>query len=476
MRFVNAHITDIPPERERFDTLVSPSGTVATLNEIARINGIPHIGFDSAFPGPVDVSDAIRNEVEATLTNGGQPVLLCTTLIYNAEAVLSEAKKLKDEFGDRVKIVLGGQLVPFATQAYSSNPNIDAVCTGDAEVIIPELRRDIEARNLKRIYSKWLRMGDQKGRFAFVNYDHFFGLKERMGQQRKVSGFSQLCIQGLGGPGCSWAAGNKNGACDFCALQNIAEMNTQSLETQMTVERNLQKKFSPDRFFDVANQFLPFIHPRENIAWLKKYIEVRNRFGITTPKYAYLTVASINEEIAELLKQAGIVEVYLGVDHFDEEALAEENKSHRTQKRLEMTLNALRNNGIMARMGLVVGSSRENKRTLKRLEEGVRWLSENYSGMVRTLGIFPIYVLPGSKVYEKIKKMPAAREIIDRFERCGFMSKEDEEDLTRIYMREHSEASPEEIYTTILALEEMATKFTIAHNYNCSPGAEVLKR
>ncbi len=476
MKLLNAHITEISPERERFDTLISPSGTVGTLNQLAKENGVEHMGFDSAFPNPKAVQSAIQNEIEFVLQTGDTPILLGTTLVYNAEATLKLAEELKHDFRERIKIVLGGQLIPFATQAFERNPNIDTVCVGDAEAIFPQLIKDTQSGKLRGQYTDWLISGRQRGKFAFVNYDNFFALKARMDKQREVSGFAQLCIQGLGGPGCSWAAGNKNGACDFCALQNITEMNTQPLDAQMTVEAELQEKFGPDRFFDVANQFLPFINPRQNAEWLKQYIQARKKYGVATPKYAYLTVASINDEIAGLLKEAGVIEVYLGVDHFDTEVLKEENKSHRSQRRLEQTLNALRQNGIAVRMGLVVGSSRETAQSLQSLQEGVAWLKSNYREMIKALGVFPIYVLPGSKVYERVKQIPDARLIIDRFEQRGYFTKEEDAELTRIYISNHSEASPEEIREVVTKLQDSIAEFTISYDYNHSPGAASLKR
>ncbi len=475
MKLLNAHVTAIPPERERFDTLIAPSGTVGTLNELANAHGVEHMGFDSAFPNPNAVQIAIKNEVESVLQVGGHPILLCTTLVYNAEATLRLAEELKKDFSERIKIVLGGQLIPFTEKAYLNNPNVDSVCIGDAEAIFPQLLADAQSGDLREQYTDWLRNRPQRGKFSFVNYDNFFALEARMAKQREVSGFSQLCIQGLGGPGCSWAAGNKNGACDFCALQNITEMNTQPLDAQMSVEAELQEKFANDRLFDVSNQFLPFINPRQNAEWLRKYIQTRNKYGVSIPKYTYLTVTSINQEIAGLLKEAGVVEVYLGVDHFDTEALKEENKSHRTTRRLEQTLNALRQNGITVRIGLVVGSSRETVQSLQSLQDGVAWLKSNYREMIKALGVFPIYVLPGSKVYERVKQIPEARQIIERFEQRGYFTKEEEAELTRIYIQNHSEASPEEIEDVIKKLQDSVAEFTISHDYNNSPGPESLR-
>lgn len=476
MKLINVHLADIPPERERFDTLVSPSGGVATLNQVAHELGFDFAGFDASFPGPNSVEVGLQSEIEDSLSAGEDVALLCTTLIYNAQETLSVTERIKREFGERVKIVLGGQVIPFAREAYMTYEHVDAVCEGDAEVIIPKLGTDIVSGRLKVSYTGWLSDGEQRGKFAFVNYDNYFMLEERMLEQRRVSGFSQLCIQGVGGPGCSWAAGNKFGACDFCALQNITEMNTQPLELQMQTERDLQDKFGPDRFFDVSNQFLPYVSPQKNVGWLNDYIEKRVQYGVTTPKYVYLTVSSINEEVAGLLKEAGVEEAYLGVDHFDMGALQEHNKSHRTQRRLERTLDALKKVGIKVRIGLVVGSAKETESSLKGLTDGVSWLRDNYRELINAVGVFPIYVLPGSKVYNRVKGMPAARDIITRFEKNGFFSIEDEMELSDIYMRDHSNIPVETIKATMEALKQMCSEFSVSYDYRSSPGNNFLKR
>lgn len=165
----------------------------------------------------------------------------------------------------------------------------------------------------------------------------------------------------------------------------------------------------------------------------------------------------------------------MGVDHFDSDALKEENKSHRSRERLERTLNALRANGLHARMGLVVGSARETGKTLQALEEGAHWLKSEHMDVVRAVGVFPIYVLPGSKVYDRVRKIPEATSIIEQFEARGFFTREERDQLTRIYIQEHSELSADEVLSTATRLQTSLASDTIAYDFNRSPGPEVLK-
>ena len=479
MKFFNVHLSARSEDAERFDTLIAPSGTVATLNHISKDCGIPAEGFDGAFPDEEKVQHAIKASVEKSLSQGEIPVVMSTLLVYNAEQSLAFIADLKREFKQRVVTVVGGQLVPFATRAYLGNDHIDAVSIGDGEVLIPEVARDVQAGAVKGLYTGWLSSflnRSRRGQFAFASYDDFFQIQERLEAQKEISGFSQLCIQGLGGPGCSWAANNKHGACDFCALQNIEEMNQRSLPELMQAERDLEDTFSPDRIFDVANQFLPFLNKVKNMQWLKKYIEERKKAGLRAKKYVYLTVGSIDEDIAALLAEAGVEEVFLGIDHFDPDALKEENKSHRSQSRLERTLNALAQNGITFRVGVVLGSATETERTLKTAEEGIHWIIDNEADSLVSLGAYPIYILPGSGVFERVRKMSDLQEVLHSFESKGYFNEEADEYLIRAYIQRHSDVDADAVIETANRLVAYAGAHIISHNYRQSPGAERLKK
>src|SRR5690606_18274626 len=214
------------------------------------------------------------------------------------------------------------------------NPNIDVVCVGDAEQILPRLLGDLVEDKPAPRYEGWVKHTNEK-RFAGVSYEHYWQIPERMMEQKRLAGFSQLTVQGPGGPGCSWAANNKEGACQFCALQNIVVMNQTPLRTSLANAAEVAQTLHPDRFFDMANQFLPYLDKRRNKDWIQQYADIRSELGITASKYAYLTVSSIDAEIATLLKRIGLSEAYLGVDHFHPEALAEENKPFRRREQLE---------------------------------------------------------------------------------------------------------------------------------------------
>ncbi len=153
---LNPAVSKNQDQEERFDTLISPSSTVATLLEIEKELGQNDIiGIDEAFPGELETRNKIKELIEDDASEGKIPALLFTLLLYNSERTIKYIQELKKEFGEKIKVIIGGQLVPLAREAYLKNENIDAVCVGDAEKILPQLLRDLEAGNLKEEYEGW---------------------------------------------------------------------------------------------------------------------------------------------------------------------------------------------------------------------------------------------------------------------------------------------------------------------------------
>lgn len=442
---LNPPITRKQDQEERFDTLISPSSTVATLLNIEKQLGRTDIiGIDESFPGKIEVENEVQRLIKDDIDEDRIPVLFFTLLLYNSERTIRYIDGLKRKFGRKIRIIIGGQLVSQARAAYLKNKNIDTICVGDAEKIFPELLIDLKNKGLKREYQGWV-MNQNEKKFSGVSFEHFWKIKERMETQKKEFGFSQLTIQGPGGPGCAWAIINQKGPCSFCALQNIKVQNMTTLEEYLENERALEQQFHPDRFFDVANQFLPTVHPEAAVAWLKKYIQIRKSKNIKAKKYAYLIVSSITNEVASFLKEAGVCEVYLGIDHFNEQALREQNKPFRTREIIQKCLNALKQRDIKVRAGIVLGSARESRATLASVRQGIKWMVENYRDIIKAVGLFPVEMLPGSKDFERLRKTGRCQELFEKFDNYGYLSREEQREMTKNWIEHHGKVFPSDI-------------------------------
>jgi radical SAM superfamily enzyme YgiQ (UPF0313 family) len=389
-------------------------------------------------------------------------------------------RSLRKIYGNEIRIVVGGQLIHYAKEAYLNNTDIDVVCEGDAEVILPKLLWQFEHmgeyKTIDRLWSQ--RVTD--GRYAGMSYEGYFGIHERLKMQEESVGIRQVCVQGAGGPGCSWAAGNVRGACNFCALTNITRMNRTPLEDVLRNEAEVIAQTGATRIFDVANQFLPFLSHEENKKWLREYISLRKKYGITTKRYVYLTIGSIgDDEVVRLLQEAGVEEAYIGIDHFDIGALRELNKGVYSPDRLYKSLNHLQKYNINFRAGIVLGAAKETEHTLDVTRQGVGELLQRFPGdTFKALGVFPVEVLPGSRVWGRMRAEAFAKhgdgvergyDIIKKFEQTGFLTRPEQEQLTRIYIQLHSEVSIEDI--TLLE-RELAGKLRAAGKFEYMVKAE----
>lgn len=175
---------------------------------------------------------------------------------------------------------------------------------------------------------------------------------------------------------------------------------------------------------------------------------MRNAKGINVRKYVYLTVSSVDDEIAQLLAESGVEETYLGVDHFNREALIQENKSHRTLSRLERTLNALTDNGIKFRMGVVAGAAKENRETLNAILHGVDWVVSRYRDGLNGIGVFPIELIPGSRLWRDMQQSGLCQPIFSKFHEQGFITRGEQKELTRTFVNASSDVSYEDILDT----------------------------
>ena len=266
-----------------------------------------------------------------------------------------------------------------------------------------------------------------------------------MKRQQAEAWFSQLSIQWPWWPWCSWAFSNPEWACNFCALQNIQVMNQTALRELLLNELKLQEKFNPDRLFDTANQFLPHLKKQDVVRWLKKYVRIRNEIWLKTKKYAYLTVSSIDEQVADLLKEAWIEEVYLWIDHFHADSLKTQNKSFKSWATLKRALDALRSAWIKFRAWVVLWAVNETTDTLISVRWWIDWILSEYNDILEAIWVFPVEIIPWARVFNNMKSQGVWIDIIEKFERTWYLWRNDQKDLTRKYIEHNSSISFDDI-------------------------------
>ncbi len=362
------HLTPERVEQDyKFDTVISPSGTVAALTRILRTHAVANdeiMAFDQGIHDYDGIHGQIREVFDAFIQQNPSLIIWClfSVLLYNAKATKRMIDDLRSRYEQNIKVILGGQ---HPSQMYKltwmahflDTRNYDHVLLWDGELQIPKLvaykewkwylaevdydSYEYRARTWKAWEGIWVWSAARKkyieAEFSTMEYSYFYNLKERLEQQLHEAWFTQICRQGQWGPWCSRAANNKWWACLHCALQNITIMNN------LDLQKNLQGQFETivkikeqtdiqiDRIFMVDNQFLPYWWVRENKKRLQEMLDEKQKlqklYGFTFSYYVYLTENSLwDEEIISLLSSLWVVEVYVGFDHPHPLGLAEQNK------------------------------------------------------------------------------------------------------------------------------------------------------
>lgn len=433
---------------ERFDTTMMPNGSVAALCQIAEDlrsrhhQLLPSVAIDEQYIASgiehgqerSHLLSYLNGEIEQLLSQGYQPAIFCTLFSYNAEGTLELLRCLKGSYGSRIRTAVGGQLVRVAPNAYLNNPHIDHVGVGDAEVVLESL-----LVGGHRFASGYLTLDDAM-HYSRPSYRNYVGLQERLDEVSRYrlgpfTGIRQLVTESV--RGCSWAYFYK--ICKMCSLMGVkTEPRFKPFHEHFQIERDLVDLHGCNWLFDVSNQWLPAVRPKEIMEWMQSYLAARRIFGeYEINRYIYLTTNSITQDTAPLLREAGVRIVYVGVDGWDRSTLT---ALHKTQSGPRKMLEAARDAGLYIRTSLVIGSGLTNE-NLASLPEFVGEIAAEFSDVILSWGNFLEIILPGSPVWYDFQKLAQVEglsevcQLYEFFERTGYLTWIQQERLTELYIR-----------------------------------------
>jgi hypothetical protein len=423
----------------RFDTVMMPNGTIAVLNGIARGLGYDSSAIDESYPGPNlqgrerdFVLNYLRSEIEKSWSSGLEPVVYCTLLSYNSESSLGLLKTLKNEFGEKIKTGVGGQLVRVIPETYRNLTYIDQVGVGDAEVILQPM---LAGQN----YAEgWLDSG--LNFYAEPNYHGYLGLNNRLNESSRYAfgpftGIRNLCIESV--RGCSWAYLTGK-PCEMCALQGVSSQPVfKPFQNHFDLENQLAREFGINWLFDVSNQFIP-VTGKNQADWLRGYLIAKNQYSeVDINKYVYLTAASFSSETAPLLREAGIRIAYVGFDGWER---GTRTALHKPNINPMKVLQLCRENDIYVRTSFVIGAGLTDS-NLNKLPKLVDNMMAGYGDVVLSCGSFLQIIIPGSPAWAFLQKEALEQEwgdvndIYHFFITNGFLTWEQEEQLTKAYIQ-----------------------------------------
>ncbi|MBU6389444.1 hypothetical protein KGQ71_02910, partial [Patescibacteria group bacterium] len=393
------HRQPIGAER-RFDTLLMVNGTVGALAEISRKLGFRAVAIDEAYTGKKEekLEEVVKRQIEFALSQGKEPVVCCSVLMYNAKESLELLRNLKEEYGSRIRTVVGGQLVSIVPQAYLKRAFIDQVAVGDAEVILESIL--VGRQQFAEGY-----INPQTDHYSQVGYQDYLGFPDRLNAMRQVTLGPLTCI-GMATiesvRSCSWAY-RRGRRCRFCALQGMeCEPHFTPFEEHFRHQTYLADEFGVNWIFDVSNLWVPTQNKEEAIQWLGDYNAAREQYGAPLlKKYAYLNTVSINKDTAPLLRQAGIAIGFVGIDGWNEETLRRHGKAGGV-KHIFDALEAAQKNDLYLRANVVMGDGLSEK-SLAELPEFLKGVIQ-YGSHILSIGCYFELLLPGSQLWGEFKE------------------------------------------------------------------------
>ncbi len=298
-------------------------------------------------------------------------------VFLSAMAVQREAAK---EVIDRcqklgVKVVAGGPL--FTTEGEEFG-EVDYLVLNEAEVTLPLFLEDLQKGTLKRVYStadKPVLTETPVPAWDLINMNHYVAMSIQYSR------------------GCPFD-------CEFCDItfllghkprlknrdQFLKELDALYLNGWRGKVFIVDDNFIGNKAV-LKNAILPAL-----IDWMKRY----------KYPFKFITEASINladdDELLEMMKKAGFVEVFVGIETPDEGSLKECNKYHNVHRNLIDSVKKIHNHGMQVSGGFIVGFDSDPSSIF---DAQINFIQQ--SGIVTAM-VGMLNAIKGSKLYERMQR------------------------------------------------------------------------
>ncbi|MGD8777347.1 MAG: B12-binding domain-containing radical SAM protein [Ignavibacteria bacterium] len=289
-----------------------------------------------------------------------------------AKSVFEIIKICNDE---KVKVVAGG---PLFTHEYEKFEGVDHFVLNEAEITLPEFLKDLGNGNAKHIY--------KSSQFANV-IETPAPLWELLDLDNYIYSIVQYSR------GCPYL-------CDFCDVTalfgRVPRVKSpgqiiNELDILVKSGRNEMIFFADDNLIGNKNVLKKELLPAL-IEWRS-----RNKYAPTFATQLTINLAD-DDELIQLLLEAGFRHILIGIESIDEEALANMRKKQNTRRDLLENLKKLQEKGFIIIGTFIVG-----------LDDDKESVFENVAKFIQDSGIVLVVINvlkapPGTELYERMKR------------------------------------------------------------------------
>jgi radical SAM superfamily enzyme YgiQ (UPF0313 family) len=270
-------------------------------------------------------------------------------------------------------VVAGG---PLFTMEPDSFPEVDHLILNEAEITLPDFIDDLARGGVRRVYQS-------------ADYPDLKQSPSPLWSIIELNRYDTMPIQFS--RGCPFN-------CDFCNV-------TALLGHRPRIKRAEQILVELDGLYEIGWRGSVFFVD-DNFIGNRRYLKdallpALARWRKGKSGFSFHTEASINladdEELIQLMTNAGFSKVFIGIETPDETSLEECNKGQNTNRDLVQDVKLLQRSGLEVQGGFIVGFDTDNQSIFQRQIDFIQ-----HSGIVTAM-VGLLQAPPGTKLYERLK-------------------------------------------------------------------------
>jgi len=285
----------------------------------------------------------------------------------SVKKIITKCKKLE------AKIVAGG---PLFTSEYKNFEEVDHLILNEAEITLPPFLKDLEEGHPKHIYTS----------------EQWVDIKKTpipLWKLADLNKYATMCIQYS--RGCPFN-------CDFCDVTLLFghKMRIKTKDQMLAELESLYLRGWRGGVFIVDDNFIGNKRELKSevlpamIGWME---ERKHPFSFTTQASINL---SDDEELLQLMVQAGFGSVFVGIETPNEESLAECNKLQNKNRDLIACVKKIQRFGLIVNGGFIMGFDNDPPAIFERLIEFIQ-----KSGIVSAM-VGLLNAPRGTKLYQRL--------------------------------------------------------------------------
>jgi len=314
----------------------------------------------------VSILDGSMLGIEAIADEVGQDADV-VGLTYSALSVWNLRKLAETAYCRGARVVLGGQAATASAESLAKESFIDLVISGDGEPAIREIVEQIRK-------SEWVPERIPNGVAYAINgvvYSPRVELEsEKIGRFSRVAGGLDVetyvasfqkgnTLKNIEARRASNVFSKRGCAarCSFCARTD-KRVRTRPVREVVTEIAEISRRFDLDYVIDASDTWIT------SLDWIRDFARERAAVNVALPSMmVFVDARHVYRDVPDLLREAGVDNVLLGIESASERVLLRNGKMNR-KKKIREAIEGLVHAGIRVSVSLILGLPGEDDKSI----------------------------------------------------------------------------------------------------------------